>query len=97
MIDITGLDKADVLAALYNNSRPQGLGFLQFNPAPMTTEEARAELAAGTYFDYLHGRVMKIDLAADDFFEERLYDRDLGEGAARRVINELRSKISAAA
>lgn len=25
-------DKAKVLAALYNNSKPQGLGFLHFNP-----------------------------------------------------------------
>ena len=28
-IDIKGANKASVLAALYNNSRPQGMGFLQ--------------------------------------------------------------------
>jgi hypothetical protein len=32
MIDISKLDKAAVLAALYNNSKPQGLGFLQATP-----------------------------------------------------------------
>lgn len=29
MVDITGLDKAEVLYALYNASHVQGLGFLQ--------------------------------------------------------------------
>ena len=37
-IDISGLDKADVLAALYNNSRPLGLGFLHATPEDMTHE-----------------------------------------------------------
>ena len=27
MVDIKGLNKAEVLAELYNNSKPQGLGF----------------------------------------------------------------------
>ena len=30
MVDIKGLNKAEVLAALYNNSKPLGLGFLHF-------------------------------------------------------------------
>lgn len=46
-ISIKGLDKAAVLAALYNNSRPLGMGILHFNPAPMTVEEARRHLVAG--------------------------------------------------
>lgn len=37
------------------------------------------------YFDYLQGRVMKVDLAGDEL-DPRLYDRDNGEGAARRAI-----------
>ena len=34
-ISLVGLSKAAVLAALYNASKPQGMGFLQFNPKPM--------------------------------------------------------------
>jgi hypothetical protein len=45
MIDITGLDKAAVLAALYNNAKAQGLGAWQYEPGDMTSEEARAYLA----------------------------------------------------
>jgi len=40
MINLAEYNKAEVLAALYNCSKPQGLGFLHFNPEPMTRDEA---------------------------------------------------------
>lgn len=101
MISIKGLDKAAVFAALYNNARPQGLGYLQYTPENLSIEEARqlmglnsvgAENAFLTnagqlrlYFDYVRGRVMKVDLSGDEL-QERLYDRDNGPGAAARAI-----------
>ena len=89
-IDIKGLDKADVLAALYNGARAQGLGFLHATNGDMTREAAQALLDSGqTYFDYLHGRVMKVDLSGDEL-NPWLYDRDNGEGAAITVIRQLR-------
>lgn len=97
MISITGLDKSAVLAALYNASRPQGMGFMQYDPAPMTPEQAAAILAQTTYFDYLKGRVMKLNLTSDDEFNEALYDRDNGEGAAERVVAALRATADTAA
>lgn len=90
MVDTKGLKKSAVLAALYNDSKPQGLGFSHFDPAPMTEEEAEDLLKTSTHFDYLKGRVMKVDLSNDDSFEEWLYDRDNGNGAAQRAINKLR-------
>lgn len=90
MIDIKGLSKAAVLAALYNASKPLGLGMFQFDPAPITEEEASKLLKETTYFDYLKGRVMKVDLQSDDSFDERLYDRDNGPGAAQRAVSKLR-------
>ena len=39
-VDITGLDKAAVLAVLYNAAKPQGMGFLQYDPEPMTIGQA---------------------------------------------------------
>lgn len=90
MIDLTGLSKAAVLAALYNNSRPQGMGILHYDPRPMTEGEAQELLDGGqTSFDYLKGRVMKIDLGKDEL-HPGLYDRDLGEGAAEGIIAKLR-------
>ena len=92
MINIEGLDKATVLAALYNASRPQGMGFLHYNPKPMTTDEAEQLLAHTTSFDYLKGRVMKIDLKSGAEFEARWYDRDNGTNTAAMVIESLRQQ-----
>jgi hypothetical protein len=84
-INIKNLDKAKVLKALYDNSRVQGMGFLQARPGPMTLEEAKALITNQTYFDYLHGKVMKIDLSGDEL-NPWGYDRDNGEGAAQRAL-----------
>jgi len=88
MIDIKGLDKAKVLKALYDGSRIQGLGFLQA-VNNFTESDAREILKTQTDFDYLHGRVMKVDLSSDSF-EEWLYDRDNGYGKANDIINSIR-------
>jgi hypothetical protein len=48
MIDIKGLSKAKVLAELYNNSQPLGLGFLHYDPLPMSEDEAAKLLEQST-------------------------------------------------
>ena len=88
-INIKNMNKAKILAALYNNSKPQGMGILHADDSGMTEVEAQKLLNEGqTYFDYLKGRVMKIDLSGDEL-QTALYDRDLGEGACERVINSI--------
>jgi len=96
-ISIKGLSKAAVLAALYNASQQQGMGFLhQRGATGMTVEEARKEIEASPdmYFDYLHGRVMKVGLKGDEL-EERLYDRDNGSGAAYQALSSLLASSAA--
>ena len=88
-MNITGLNKAAVLVALYNNAKVQGLGFLQATCKPMEEAEAAELLKEQSYFDYLHGRVMKIDMSGDEI-NTRLYNRDNGDGAAERVVDKLR-------
>lgn len=105
-IDIKGIDKAELLAALYNGSRQQGMGFMNSRGASsMTKDDAQKILSEGgwltnlpgrVYFDYLQGRVMKVDIGGDTI-EPWLYDRDNGHGAAARVIADLRGKQAAAA
>ncbi len=88
-MDITGMDKAQILASLYNRSFVQGMGVLQAKPGAMSIEEAQELLDSGeTYFDYVHGRVMKIDLSGDEL-ETRLYNRDVGKGAAEEILNSM--------
>lgn len=93
MINIKGLDKARVLVELYNHSHQQGLGMLQV-AKKITVEDARKLLEEDTYIDYLYGKVMKVDLSSDEEFDERLYDRDNGEGMAQRVIDNLRKELA---
>jgi hypothetical protein len=103
-VDIRGLERAELLAALYNHARPIGRGVLQAKPGSMTVDEARTILESGDdatrmlgrfgprlFFDYVHGRPLKVDLGEDDLRID-LYDQDHGEGAAARIIGELRSR-----
>ena len=90
-IDIAGLDKAEVLCALYNRARTQGMGILHYTPEDMTREEAQSILDTGqTYFDYVKGRVLKVDLGGDNLFPG-LYDRDNGAGAVQSVIVKIQT------
>lgn len=101
-LDISGIDKAELLAALYNSAHPLGFGFMRFKEGhQMTTAEAReiidtganpdyAGARNGLYFDYLHGRVIKCRLD-DDTMRPDLYDRDNGKGAAAKVVAKLRA------
>ncbi len=91
-ISIAGLDKASVLMVLFDRSKQQGMGFLDIRGSiPLTKEEAQEELTAnsGMYFDYLRGRVMKVDISGDSF-DPWGFDRDNGQGAAESAIASLR-------
>jgi hypothetical protein len=92
-IDISGLSKAQVLAALYNASSPGGMGFLPaaMTPGDMTVEQAQEILQRQTDFDYVNGRSFKVDLTGD-ILDPWLYDRDNGgPGTAEMIIERLRS------
>lgn len=101
MVNIKGLDKAEVLLALWKSSRMQGMSFLGFlATGELTLEQAKKEVEERLnasavcgerrcYFDYLNGRVLKVDISQDEF-DSRLYDRDNGENAAQRAIDKLR-------
>jgi len=106
MIDISGLDKAELLAALVNAAEPLGMGKLSAGKGQFTADEAKEWIANGQwhdseysrdikrewlYFDYVRGRPIKCDLSGDTL-DPRLYDRDQGAGAAARVVASLRGQ-----
>lgn len=89
MIDVSTIPPARLLAALYNNAKPLGMGFL--HARPNMTEDDAAELLRGRerpYFDYLYGRPLKVEINGSTL-NPRLYDRDWGDGAAERIVNKL--------
>lgn len=95
MINIKGLDKAEVLHSLWRHSHAQGMSFLGLTPEGFTLQKAqdlikdRQENNIKLYFDYVEGHVIKCDLSGDSF-DEFLYDGDCGSGAAEAAISELR-------
>lgn len=91
-MDISKLDKAKLLQALYEQAQPQGQGYLQYSSSPLSYEEAKSILERQRgHIDYLHGRVMKVDLSGDTF-STRLYNRDNGQGAAESIVQRLQSE-----
>ena len=93
-MDISKLDTAEVLAALWNHSKQQGMSVRDTRGARgevMSVEQARAILddSATLYFDYLWGRVLKVNLMNPHNVDLWLYNRDNGNGAGERVIASL--------
>jgi len=94
-MDISKLNKAEVLAALYNRAQTQGMGIFQYQKGDMSKEQAEGILKEGhTYFDYLAGRVMKVDLSGDEM-DTRLYNRDNGKDAAEKALQPLLDAVGA--
>lgn len=108
-LDIRGLDKAELLAALVNAARPFGMGVLADDGQPFTVAEAQRWIAEGRqhddgtiapltrrtrlFFDYVKGRHLKVDLTGDDL-NPTLYDERQGDGAAALVVGELRARLA---
>ena len=88
MVKYDGLTKEEVLCALYNNAKSQGLGMFVYESGDMKLEVAEKLLKYDTSFDYIKGRVLKVDLSGDEGFEEWLYDRDNGEGSAQQALDD---------
>lgn len=90
VIDISNKDKAEVLARLYNNSQPMGLGVGHYDPTPLTVEVARQILKKRTNFDYALGRPLKINLEGD-IINVGGYNSYNGKGLAQRVISSCKN------
>ena len=85
--------RAAALAALYNASDSSGFGKLVNRPK-MTVDEAKQQFeeleSKGTvrlYFDYINGRVIKVDFSSL-IIDLVKYDRDNGRGAGFRALED---------
>jgi hypothetical protein len=98
-IDITGLDKRDVLVALWEKSKVAG--FYQSHDAhifgiraPTTCSEKEVSAVLDSEHmcaDYVDGRVIKTCFKGDSL-NPWGYDRDNGKGAMKAVVDALRAK-----
>ncbi len=73
MIDITGTDLTKFVQAVYDLSRPQGLGFLHARDGGLSDEDAaklrgmeKPDGHIALSMDYVHGRACKMTVWRDD-------------------------------
>lgn len=90
VIDISNKDKAEVLAGLYNNSQPMGMGMVQYDSTPMSIEVARKILEKEIHFEYLLGRPLKISFYGN-IIQVYGYNSNNGQDLAQKVISSCRN------
>lgn len=81
-IKITGVDLVELVKAAYDESRPQGLGFLHYQEGGLTDAEAQSLIRVGHEYepvtlDYLKGRSLKFHVRRDGddlYIREDWYD-----------------------
>lgn len=93
IVDITGLNKEDVLRVLYNAAKPLNnlLAITMGREVmmPYTAKNIIRSKGNYLYFDYIYMRPMKIDITTNSV-DTSLYNRDNGANAAENAVNQLR-------
>ena len=90
-IDIAGLDKSTVLNRLWQHSKTASFFSTGgISASPLSIQKLKNALKDG-YVDYLCGRVIKTDFSGSAL-SPYLYDRDNGQGAMSRIIDDLRQE-----
>lgn len=93
--NISGLDRKQVVQALFTAASHQGMGVLgssQDRNNKLTDQEAEKVIQAKKV-GYLKGRSMKLNFDGDQL-DVTLYNRDNGDNAAQEVLHELRGIAS---
>jgi hypothetical protein len=104
-VDITNMRKEAVVEALFNGTAPCGMGYIA-NAADgqgknYTRESAREDLLSiikrgdTMYFDYLHGKRMKLHIGRDVVDIRRYNSGANKEGLGQRILVELKKDPSA--
>lgn len=92
MVDVTGIDRDELLEALWREAKTAG--FFDVFPVPPPAwdlHRAKAELKGKTFVDYCLGRSIKTDVyTKENLIDGWLYDRDNGQGAFARVVKKLK-------
>jgi hypothetical protein len=86
--DITGLDKVEVLLALWNAASANNYWH---TASSFTREMASKVLRENPSIDYLGGKPLKVNLSGNAF-NAYLYNRDNGAGLAQSVIAGLKKQ-----
>ena len=90
IVDISRKNKAEVLCALFDAAHPTYSKYSKNNCRHNTLTKSEAEhyLSTRTYFEYIKGHVMRIDLSGNKV-NTTLFNLSNGPGAAERAINSV--------
>lgn len=96
MVDVTGVDRDELLYALWSNSKPAA--FFSFIPHNITLIAPHFEYPSQEqksysdgYIDYHCGRLIKSNVYTKrNVIDPTLYDRDYGKGAFQTIVNQLK-------
>lgn len=89
IVDCGELEAETVLRALWNGSFPAAY-YNMSGMTPPELDETELKNSVDGRVDYLSGRVIKIDFGRYPKIDVRLYDRDVGEGAAQKIVDSLK-------
>jgi len=89
MLDIKGMDKAKILAELYNAANSIDIDIIKHDATTMSIEEAKELLKKQKYFNVINGRILKVDLRSD-ILDTYLYDRNNGKGSGYKVWKKIK-------
>ena len=93
MVDVTGIDRVELLRALWDNAKPAG--FFAGYPPGSVRLEFDASLIDTSYksVDYFCGKCIKAQVfTKENTICPELYDREYGKGAFQKIVDELRNK-----
>ena len=94
MIDITGSDLVKVAQAVYDLSKPQGMGFLHAKSGGLSDEQAKSLIQEGRIalrMDYVSGRACKMTVFRD---QGKLLIRDNWYDHSENQLMELIDRIA---
>lgn len=90
-VDITGLDKKEVLKQLWLGSEPAVVFAMNSSEPPgYSSEEAEKAIKEG-YVDYLCGRAIKSPINTDKL-DSWKYDRYNGSGSMQKAVDIVKAK-----
>jgi hypothetical protein len=96
-VDATNLKPENVLAELYNSSKPYGMGIFQYKANVMSSKQAEDILKEFydnneyAYFDYLDGRPIKTTFEYFPNIDATTYDKYNGDGSMSKCIENVRN------
>lgn len=88
-VSFENLEKAKVLAALYNGAKPSSTDIASYDPNPMSVSEAKQLTFNRNNFDYIKGRILLI-IFVGNTFNSKLYNKHNGVDSAEKIIESLK-------